>query len=219
MKCIKCFFLLLILLSLFKNLQAQIPVIEEPHHITVLKNDYVRLIDVYLKPHHTTMYHIHAKPSVVVFISKSLTGTQDMSGKGLPSGEVSPGQTLFADYEKDPVTHRVYNSGNNIFNVMDIELAKKNPSKDLCAALQQSNIETTINEKLVRVYKFDLNKHKSLNISKISCAHLLIRILGVINTTGKKLTTGEFVFFNPNTEISINNAENNNATCVLLQLK
>ena len=208
-----------LLLIVSCNLHAQVPVIKEPHHKTVLLNKYIRLIDVHLNPHDTTMYHIHAKPSVVVFISKSQMGTQNMSGPGLPSGEVLPGQTLFRDYEKEPVTHRVYNGGNNVFHVMDIELNKKEPLPDSCSALQQNNVETTINEKLVRVYKFDLTTNKSLNITNSSCAHLLICISGEVSTSNKKLITGNYLFFNPNINIAITNNQANTATCVLLELK
>src|SRR6478735_8908555 len=90
MKHTKHFIHLLILLLAFNKIQAQVPVIKEPRHKTVLLNNYIRLIDVHLDPHDTTLYHIHATPSVIVFISRSLIGTQDMSGTGLPSGEVLP---------------------------------------------------------------------------------------------------------------------------------
>jgi hypothetical protein len=209
----------LMLCIVCNSISAQVPVREEPRHKTALLNDYIRLIDVHLASHDTTLYHVHAMPSVVVFISKSKLGTQDMSGIGLPSGEVLPAQTLFRDYEKDPVTHRVYNSGDSVFHVMDIELLKKEPAPDSCSALQQNNIETTINEKLVRVYKFDLNNNKSLNIQKSSCAHLLICISGEINTGTREIKTGEFIFFQPNTAIAVNNKQPGNSTCVLLQLK
>jgi hypothetical protein len=211
MKCLCYYLVLFIVVCLTADIQAQVPVAKEPHHKTVLLNNYVRLIDVHLNPHDTTMYHI-------VFISKSLMGTQDMSGKGLPSGEVLPGQTLFRDYEKEPVTHRVYNSGDNVFHVMDIELEKKGPSPDSCLALQQGNIETTINEKLARVYKFDLKAQAPLNISKSSCAYLLICIAGEIKTAGKKIKTGEYIFFDPNKDFSINNNQSSNSLCVLIQL-
>jgi hypothetical protein len=212
-------FPLLLVFIVCNNISAQVPVIQEPHHKTVLLNDYIRLIDVHLKPHDTTMYHIHAEPSVVVFISKSLMGTQDMSGNGLPSGEVLPGQTVFKDYASNPVTHRVYNGGTNVFHVMDIELEKKEPAADSCAALLLSNVETPINEKLVRVYKFDVTADKSLSINKSSCAHLLICISGEISTSGKKITAGAYAFFDPNTQISVSNNQNSSSTCVLLELK
>jgi hypothetical protein len=218
MNCNKCLIQFLLLFVLCNCAIAQIPVMKESHHKPVLVNDYIRLLDVHLNSGDTTLYHIHAVPSVIVHISKSMIGAQIMGQTVPPSEEVLPGQTRYVDYEKNPVAHRVYNGGSNIFHVMDIELVKKNPSPDSCAALQQSNVETTINEKLVRVYKFDLNAHQLFNISKSSCAHLLICISGIVNTGNKKIATGEYGFFNPKTAIEINN-QNDNSTCVLLELK
>ncbi len=219
MHCARYLFQFFILCIVCNKIHAQVPVIKEPHHKPVLVNDYVRLLDVHINAGDTTMYHIHAAPSVIVMISKSVIGIQKFGETPSAPGEVLPAQTSFTDYGTNPITHRVYNSGNNIFHVMDIELVKKEPSHDSCIALQQNNFQTTINEKLVRVYKFNLDEHQLLNLTKNSCAHLLICISGEINTSNKKLSTGEYFFFNANTSISINNNQNNSATCVLLELK
>jgi len=208
-----------ILLIVCNNVRAQVPVREEPRHKPVLENDYIRLLDVHIKPGDTTLYHIHAAPSVIVHITRSIIGSQVMGEAAMPPGEVLPAQTRFAAYDQHPITHRVYNAGNDVFHVMDIELVKKEASHDSCAALQQSNTETTINEKLVRVYKFDLSGQKTITLPGNSCAHLLICISGKINTTNKKIKTGEYIFFDPDTEALVSNKQAGSATCVLLELK
>ncbi len=218
MKNIKQILQILLLLLLCSDISAQVPVIKEPHHKPVLVNNYVRLLDVHLNAGDTTQYHIHAAPSVIVMISNSTIGMQKSGEAPSASGNVTAGSTSFVDYEKNPITHRVYNSGNNVFHVMDIELVKQNPS-DSCNALQESNVETTINNNLVRVYKLALNMNNSLHINKSSCAHLLICISGAVNTSNKKITTGEYAFFNPNTDVSINNNQKDSSTCVVLELK
>jgi hypothetical protein len=203
----------------YNNVKAQVPVIKEPHHKPVLVNEYVRLLDVHLNPGDTTQYHIHAAPSVIVEISHSTIGIQIKDAAPGKPAETLPGTTNFIAYDKKPVTHRVFNAGDNVFHVMDIELAKKEPSADSCNAIQQANVQTTINEKLVHVYKLGLNQSQSLSVPKSSCAHLLICITGKV-TAGKKIGTGEYIFFKPNTDISINNNDNTeNSTCVLLELK
>lgn len=218
MHCTRYLFQFLILI-LCNEVKAQVPVRKEPHHKSVLENDYVRLLDVHINPGDTTFYHIHAAPSVIVFISKSTIGSQKLSEALSAPNEVLPGQTSYVNYGTNPITHRVYNAGKNVFHVMDIELVKKAPSPDSCSALQQSNVATTINEKLVRVYRCNLNAHQSFNIIKSSCAHLLVCISGEINTLNKNLTTGDYTFFNPGTEISIGNKGSNNSVCVILELK
>jgi hypothetical protein len=218
MKYKKCILQVLVLFIGCNNVKAQVPVIKEPHHKPVLVNDYIRLLDVHLNAGDTTQYHIHAAPSVIVMISNSTIGMQKSGEAPSSPGNVIPGATSFIDYGKNPVTHRVYNSGNNVFHVMDIELARESPSSDSCNALQENNVETTINEKLVRVYKLNLTG-KSLHINKSGCAHLLICISGKVSTSSKTITTGEYVFFNPNTEITLNNKNIDNSTCVILELK
>lgn len=209
----------LLLLIIYNNVTAQVPVIKEPHHKPVLVNNYVRLLDVHLNAGDTTQYHIHAAPSVIVMISNSTIGIQKSDDAPSAPGNVTAGATSFVNYETNPVTHRVYNAGNNVFHVMDIELAKKKPSADSCEALQENNVETTINNNLVRVYKFDLSSSNTLHINKSSCAHLLICISGSVSASNKKLTTGEYAFFNPNTDIILSNKNTDKSTCVLLELK
>ncbi|MBV9960855.1 MAG: hypothetical protein JO072_01295 [Parafilimonas sp.] len=201
----------------FNKIHAQVPVIKEPHHKPVLVNDYVRLLDVHINPGDTTLYHIHAAPSVMVHISNSIIGSQITGEQPTQAAEVLAGQTRFAAYNEHTVTHRVFNAGSNVFHVMDIELIKKEPASDSCTAL--SNVETTINGKLVRVYKFDVSKTSPLNIPAGSCAHLLVCISGEINTGIEHLRAGEYIFFNPNTAINIVDHQTGNSTCVLLELK
>jgi hypothetical protein len=210
--------LLLIICIVCNKIFAQVPVIKEPHHKPVLINNYIRLLDVHLNAGDTTQYHIHAAPSVIVMISNSTIGMQKSGEKPSVPGDVTAGSTSFVDYKTNPVTHRVYNSGNNIFHVMDIELAKANPSPDSCNALQENNVETTINNNLVRVYKFEL-ADSPFRITKSSCAHLLICISGKVNTSNKTITTGEYAFFNPNTDLTLSNKSTDKSTCVLFELK
>jgi hypothetical protein len=208
----------LIFFIVCNDVHAQVPVIKEPHHKPVLINDYIRLLDVHLNAGDTTQYHIHAAPSVIVMISNSTIGMQTFGETPSAPGNVTAGATSFVDYEKNPVTHRVFNSGNNVFHVMDIELVKKESSPDSCNALQESNVETTINNNLVRVYKFNLSDNP-LHINKSSCAHLLVCISGEVSTSNKTITAGEYVFFNPDTDITLRNKNTDISTCVVLELK
>ncbi|MEP6468083.1 MAG: hypothetical protein ABJB05_17355 [Parafilimonas sp.] len=184
-----------------------------------MRNEYVRLLDVHIKPGDTTLYHVHAAPSVMVHITKSIIGVQVIGQAIQPPSEVLAGKTSFAGYDEKPITHRVYNAGKNVFHVMDIELVKKQPSANPCIALQIPGVATTIDEKLARVYKFDVTHEQAVNLPAGSCAHLLICITGEVNSNGKNITTGKYLFFNPNTKISVANKKDTDATCVVLELK
>lgn len=201
------------------SLVAQVPVRQEPHHKTVFENDYVRLLDVHIKPGDTTLYHIHAAPSIMVHITKSIIGVQIKGHTIMPPSEVSQGKTSFAAYDENPIIHRVYNADKNIFHVMDIELVKKQPSANSCAALQIPGAVITIDEKLARVYKFDLADQQLINLPAGRCAHLVICITGEITTNGKRISAGKYLFFNPDSKVSVTKKQNDNATCVVLELK
>ena len=217
MKHVKHCLQFLLLLIFCDHINAQVPVIKEPHHKPVLVNDYVRLLDVHINPGDTTQYHIHATPSVIVMISESEIGMQKFGDVASTPNKVFPAQTSFVDYGTNPITHRVFNAGKNVFHVMDIELVRQNPSHDSCTAL--NNIETTLNQRLVHVYKFDVSKTSALNIPAGSCAHLLICVSGEVNAGNKNIKTGEYLFFQPNTAIALNDKQSENSTCVLLELK
>ncbi len=207
------------ILSFHKMKAQEVPVIKEPHHKPVLVNEYVRLLDVHINPGDTTLYHVHQTQSVIVPISKTTTGIQKWGEAPQTPSTALPGNVAFMHFEMAPVTHRVFNVDSNVYHVMDIELVKKEPSLDSCAAWQQSGVETPINEKLVRVYKFDVSKTSSFSTAANHCAHLLICITGELTTGDKAIKGGEYIFFNSNTPLSISNHQTENSSCVLLELK
>jgi len=216
----KNLFCLLVLIVVCKCLHAQVPVYEEPLHKVVLKNEYIRLIDVHLPPGDTTQFHIHAATSVFIHFTTSMIGGQVMGEAFSQPGIVEAGYTRYTDYARQPLTHRVYSADKNDFHVMDIELMKKMPTTDSCAdLLTQPGIETTINEKLVRMYKFNVESQGSLNVPESGCAHLLACITGEVNAGGKKINAGGYLFINANMAIHISNPSVNKAGCVLVELK
>jgi len=212
---------LLLSFFIFSNaVSAQVPVREEPHHKVFLENEYVRLIDVHIAPHDTTLIHIHAAPSVIVFLTKSKIGTQIVGDSAVVSN-VMPAQTSYAAYDKKPITHRVWNRGDSMFHVMDIEMVKTDPAADSCAVLSQPGAKMQIVQKLVRVYNIDFNSSTKYKIEKSTCAYLLINVSGNVTTYSGNVVSGvqpgKFVFFSPQSSFEINASKN--AQCVLLQLK
>jgi hypothetical protein len=204
----------------FNVASAQVPVREEPHHKVFLENEYVRLIDVIIPPHDTTLTHIHAAPSVIVFLTKSKTGAQ-IVGDSAVASNVVPAQTSYAAYDKKPITHRVWNRGDSVYHVMDIELVKTEPAADSCAILSQAGAIMRIQQKLVRVYNIDFNSSTKFKIEKTTCAYLLINVSGNLSAYSGNVVygvqPGKFVFFSPLKNFEINGSTD--GQCVLLQLK
>ncbi len=113
-------FLLLIVLMVV-NIEAQVPVRDEPRHHPVLVNKYVRLLDVWLPPHDTSLYHIHATPSLFIILSNTNTASQ-VKGEGWQAGPSAAGTTWFRSFTPDTLIHRVANIDNVPFHVNDIEI-------------------------------------------------------------------------------------------------
>jgi hypothetical protein len=82
-----------------------VPVEEEPHHKTVLKNDYVQAFRVNLEPGETSLMHTHAHDDAAVRLSTA-TVAEDSPGQPLgPPEPVYPGFVSARDNEAKPHTH------------------------------------------------------------------------------------------------------------------
>jgi hypothetical protein len=217
------------LLSLFfilsKSINAQIPVYEEPRHKIVLLNPYVRLIDVNILPHDTTLYHRHSTPSVIVFLSKNITGSQVLNGE-TNTGQAIPGNTVFGDFANKPVSHRVWNQDTTVYHVMDIEIFIRD-SAIACDTIKQSTIKFNWEQKNVRVYNIHIEPGQKGFVKASRCPHLLISISGSVNLfpadmeqkPNGQLMPGEFIWYPWGLGFEIKNDGVRDADCVLLELK
>jgi hypothetical protein len=229
---IKKFNLFSVVLILSCNkMSAQVPVFEEPRHKVVLLNDYIRLIDVHIPPHDTTLYHRHSTASAIVFLTRNTTGSQPMGGN--PSvGQAVPGNTFFAGYGDKPISHRVWNQDTSVYHVMDIEILK-HPDAISCEAITNSSLQLKWEEKPARMYSIRLNQHDHVDIAPGKCGHLLVVISGSVNytpdasasfpqvqtTRHNPLHAADFLWFDPGAHIAFNNAGKDYADCVLLEIR
>jgi len=217
--------LFILFLFFSKSINAQVPVFEEPRHKVVLLNEYIRLIDVHIPPHDTTLYHRHSTPSVIVFLSKNITGSQIMGGE-TATGEAIPGNTLFADFGNKPVSHRVWNQDTVVYHVMDIEILPRNNSL-ACAAINEPSTKLAWEKKNIRVYNIYIGAGKTSIIKGVNCPHLLIMISGLASTTSAdmlqqsfdQLKPGDFKWYTQGSGFEIKNNGPVDADCVLLELK
>ena len=107
-----------LLLSLAARTQVQVS--EEPRHHKVLANEWVRVLDVHIPPHDTSLLHKHSTPSVFIVLSNTRTGSQVLVEPGKPS--FADGNIWFESFRDTPRIHRVWNEDTVEFHVMDIEL-------------------------------------------------------------------------------------------------
>jgi quercetin dioxygenase-like cupin family protein len=130
---------------------AVVPVEQEPHHKTVLKNDYVQAFRVTLEPGKTSLIHRHAHDDAAVRLSNA-TVAADSPGEPMGAPEVVyPGLVSARENEKKPHTHRVHNIGTTLFDVIDVQILKRpaGPAAPSIAAPAAENSQ-------MRVYRYEL---------------------------------------------------------------
>jgi quercetin dioxygenase-like cupin family protein len=94
---------------------------QEPHHRVVFENQYVRVLDVVLKPGETTLFHRHSLDNVAVLLSDAMTKRQS-AGQDWVDAPVNDGSVGFSGGTKTPYVHRITNAGSSVFHVLDVEI-------------------------------------------------------------------------------------------------
>ena len=110
-------------LTLFSSLAltAQVQVSKEPRHKNVLENKYLRLLDVWIKPGDTTLFHIHSTPSLFLQFTNTVVCLQ-IKGTAWIKDKNKEGNVSYRSFVKDTLVHRVSNCDTIPFHVTDIEL-------------------------------------------------------------------------------------------------
>jgi quercetin dioxygenase-like cupin family protein len=98
--------------ALLQSESAPVPVEQEPHHKTVLKNDDVVVMRVSLPPGERTLYHIHARDLVAVELSDAKISQQNLNEAEGAAEPTKPGDITAPSATRDkPRIHRVHNFG------------------------------------------------------------------------------------------------------------
>jgi hypothetical protein len=136
-----------------------IQVSQEPRHHIVFENEWVRILDVHLPPHDTSLIHKHTLPSVFMVLGNTKTGAQTF---------VEPRHKTFSkegiwyeEFNDTPRIHRVWNEDTVDFHVIDMELLHKSPSVHKDLAFDQSSL--MFDEKLVLAYRVTMQAHRSFS--------------------------------------------------------
>jgi beta-alanine degradation protein BauB len=104
---------------------APVPVEQEPHHHTVLKNDYVLVMHVSVPEGERTLYHIHPHDRMSVTLSSTNISQQKLDESEGPSAPTKPGDISAPTVGATPWIHRVHNFGPGSFEVLDVEFLQR----------------------------------------------------------------------------------------------
>jgi len=147
------------LLLICSLLAAQVQVSKEPMHKKVLENKFVRLMNVWLQPGDTTMFHIHSTPSVFLHFSNAMMSTQ-VKGQDWVTDRTVPGYAWYRSFTPDSMVHRVSNGDAVPIHVIDVEiLSSYKPGSQI----KPLPFTVLFNEKRAIAYRFidaTFNNHK-----------------------------------------------------------
>ena len=168
------FFLFVTVLEAVKG-HSQIQVSREPRHHKVLENEWVRVLDVHVPPHDTTLMHKHSTPSVFVLLSKAKTGSQVLIEPGKPL--FTAGDIWFEGFYDKPRVHRVWNEDTVEFHVMDIELLHK-PLPDSGGKLSVPYLQSLFDAEPVHAFRVTLPHGKGLTLKARGTPVLIVGLSG-----------------------------------------
>lgn len=143
----------ILLLALFASQEssAPVPVEQEPHHHLLLKNDQLLVLRVTLQPGERSMYHVHSVDDVAVWLGNTSATQQLPNEPESAPVEQKPGNISLRTLRETPLTHRVHNVGQGLFDVLDVELLQRpeHPSTGAAGPVTAENPSA-------RVYKWTL---------------------------------------------------------------
>jgi len=157
------------------NLQAQVPVHEEPVHKPVYADEKIRILNVLLPAGDTTMYHLHHTPSLFIFFTTTHTGSQLQHHEPQTSTSVA-GHILFENLAAPHTRiHKVWNADTHTFHVMDIELLYPDSSFNH-PPLSHPMLTLHTDTAWVRAYRLQVPKRKQFVIKAQQSSLVLVAL-------------------------------------------
>ena len=203
--------------------QNYVHVRDEPRHHNVFENDFIRVLDVYLGPGDTTLYHLHETPSVFIILSNSNVGSR-LLGKQPQKGANVNGIISY-DTIATPRIHQVWNEDTSWFHVLDIELTSKNNKKEI-KPLQNASLKLLFNEQQVNGYNAEFKAGESLQLPASPGGYLIVsKEQASVDYSlhhadhHRLLKAGHYFWIESGEEFSIQSNENKAVSFVVLQLK
>jgi len=211
-----------VLLLLYCSLlAAQVQVSNEPRHKKVFENKYIRLLDVWLPPGDTSLFHIHSTPSLFLVFTGATVVSQ-IKGQVWVKEQMVPGTCWYRSFFQDTLIHRVGNSGTTVFHVNDIEILSPWDNNNSLAPLPFPvlyNYEKAIAYKLT-----DSSFHKQAISNRGPMIAELVAGVAVYYTdvaTGKKILIkeGSYLYIGPGSVFHLSSSGKEKVNMVLFEIK
>ncbi len=188
------------LLFFSSTIIAQVPVKEEPRHRPVLQNKYFRLLDVWIPPGDTSLFHIHATPSLFIELTTAKISSQ-IKGKKWVTTQETPGKTWYRSFVNDTLIHRVCNPDSVPFHVNDIEILssyKKNSDsiKPLSFPILYENEKAFAYQLTNKTFSKQVIKNRGPMIAELVTGKGII-FHDLKNDRSTEIKAGKFLYIEP----------------------
>ena len=213
--------LVLITVCCWLHATAQVPAREEPFHKKKIENKYFRLLDVWIKPGDTSLFHIHATPSLFLQFTSTYVCVQE-KGKAWANNKNQEGNASYRSFINDTLVHRVSNCDTVPFHVTDIELLAayktNNPIKPLALPVLFDN------EKAIayRITASSLNNtfitgRGPMVAELVAGDHVICH--DTITKKSSKIKTGKYLYIEPGSSFYFSSNGNKEINLVLFEIK
>ncbi len=214
-------FLFTTLLLISSALTAQVPVREEPFHQNVLENKYLRLLDVWIKPGDTTLYHIHSTPSLFLHFTNTVVCSQ-AKGEAWVKGKNKEGEADYVSFKNETWVHRVSNCDTISFHVTDIELLsswKPNTPLQLLPFTVLFNNEKAVAYKLTQSsFTNQIISNRGPMVAQLVSGNEVI-YYDVKKKKSTSIKTGKYLYVKPGSSFYFSAKENEEINLVLFEIK
>jgi len=212
-----------LLLFISSSLFCQVPVREEPLHKLVLQNKYIRLLDVWIAPGDTSLYHIHETPSLFTYYTNTSIMTQ-IKGEEWKNELTIAGKAWYRSFSPDTLIHRVCNVDTTALHVIDIELLSRFDSNEVS---RQSLLPFPLLFENERAVAYQLTETSFQNQKIEERGPMIVELISGDGATfhnattdqNSEIKTGQYLFIEPGTSFSFKISRKQPATIVLFELK
>jgi quercetin dioxygenase-like cupin family protein len=202
-------------------LTAQVQVSKEPRHKNVLENKYLRLLDVWIEPGDTTLFHIHSTPSLFLHFTSTVVCVQ-IKGAEWIKDKNKEGNPSYRSFVNDTLVHRVSNCDTVPFHVTDIELLsswKSNTPLQLLPFTVLFDNEKAVAYKLTQSsFNNQVISHRGPMVAQLVSGNKVM----YYDAKKKKSTsikTGKYLYIKPGSSFYLSAKEHEEINLVLFEIK
>jgi len=216
----KLCFLFTLLFLYTSVLKAQVQVSKEPRHKKVLENKYIRLLDVWMQPGDTSLFHIHSTPSVFLIFTNTTIIAQ-VKGAEWEKGQNKAGYSWYRSFVHDTLIHRVGNIDTVPFHVTDVELLSayqpNRKQKALPFPLLYENEKVFAYQLTDSSFKDYLISKRGPMIAEVVTGE--IRVLNETNNRSTSINAGKYLYIEPGRTFYLRAAGSEKVLLVLFEIK